>query len=137
MKHPEVAKNSDSKPLGLSKLSSHKSTRSLLHGLKAGSGRADAPPRPDSVHSHSTKNQNYYHTSSQGQFKNRLQSKYGISAQNKLFGTNGAIKPQSTKNQNNSANKSQYLSTLNNYTKAKQSRNSQHSNMPGDTKETI
>ena len=96
----------DAKSLGLGKLVTHKSTRSLANGLRINAGRPEILSRPDSVQSHSAKNQNAtYASNSSGQFKNRLQSKYGISAHNKMF-ANGSQQPSSTKN---SESKRQYM----------------------------
>lgn len=96
--HMETQKSvGDTKSLGLAKLVTHKSTRSLAHGLKINAGRPDILSRPDSVQSHSAKNQNMFASNSSCQFKNRLQSKYGISAQSKLL-ANGSLPPASTKN---------------------------------------
>lgn len=79
------------------KLTGHKSTKSLAYGLK-GAGRQDNYlGTQESVTSGcmSTKNQtsHFLHSNSQSQFKTKLQSKYGISAQNKMF-ANGSLKPR-------------------------------------------
>lgn len=79
------------------KLTSHKSTKSLAYGLRGSSRQDNYLGAQDSVNSGcmTTKNQtsqSLYSSTSHGQFKTKLQSRYGINAQNKMF-ANGTLKP--------------------------------------------